>query len=137
MNASKKLKLAAAGVIAAVLVAGGAAATWARWYSPEARAMAIARAGLLDPDSAKFDRVHYNAATGATCGLVNAKNRMGGYVGARLFIVSSSGSFDVEPDELEIGLSLDEKIAKATKRVAWLEKAVHECPPQQVQSAAK
>lgn len=36
---------------------------------------------LNDPDSAKFSNIQPGKATGDYCGFVNAKNRMGGYVG--------------------------------------------------------
>ena len=40
---------------------------------------------LVDPQSAQFSDV--NTSGGATCGLVNSKNRMGGYTGQKSFIV--------------------------------------------------
>ena len=40
---------------------------------------------LIDPSSAIFNSVYENKATGAVCGLVNSKNRMGGYAGATPF----------------------------------------------------
>ena len=43
------------------------------------------RKQLIDPDSAKFEGVHVIKSTGAVCGYVNAKNRMGGYVGQTPF----------------------------------------------------
>jgi len=44
--------------------------------------------GLTDPDSAKFRDVFISPRRGAVCGQINAKNRMGGYVGFRRFIVA-------------------------------------------------
>lgn len=41
---------------------------------------------LIDPDSAKFASVYKNPSSGSVCGLVNAKNRMGGYVGNTPFV---------------------------------------------------
>lgn len=47
--------------------------------------------GLLnDPDSAKFTEVKPGAGKGSYCGFVNAKNRMGGYVGATPFFYEKS-----------------------------------------------
>ena len=40
---------------------------------------------LVDPSSAEFSDVYTKA--GVTCGFVNAKNRMGGFTGAQVFIV--------------------------------------------------
>jgi hypothetical protein len=45
---------------------------------------------LNDPDSAKFTDVKAGADKGSYCGLVNAKNRMGGYVGATPFFYEKS-----------------------------------------------
>lgn len=44
------------------------------------------RLKLNDPSSAEFDSVEKKDQV--TCGFVNAKNRMGGYVGYRAFIVT-------------------------------------------------
>jgi hypothetical protein len=41
---------------------------------------------LIDPDSAKFSDVFEGSKKGSYCGLVNAKNRMGAYVGRSPFI---------------------------------------------------
>jgi hypothetical protein len=41
---------------------------------------------LNDPDSAKFESIHQGKEEKYFCGLVNAKNRMGGYVGLRPFV---------------------------------------------------
>ena len=45
------------------------------------------RMQLSDPGSAEFGSVETD--DGTTCGFVNAKNRLGGYVGFRAFIVKS------------------------------------------------
>jgi len=46
----------------------------------------IVRASLVDPGSAQFQDVKATAG-GTVCGMVNAKNRMGGYNGFKPFIV--------------------------------------------------
>jgi hypothetical protein len=43
---------------------------------------------LNDPESAQFTEMKSGKATGNVCGLVNAKNRMGGYVSASPFMYS-------------------------------------------------
>jgi hypothetical protein len=49
------------------------------------------RERLFDPESAQFSEVFTGTpGSGAICGLVNAKNRMGGYVGRRPFFYSKS-----------------------------------------------
>lgn len=53
------------------------------------------RLKLTDPGSAQFDAV--DKRNEITCGFVNAKNRMGGYVGYRAFIVTS-GIAEIETD---------------------------------------
>jgi len=40
---------------------------------------------LYNPDGAKFSDMHQGAAPGSVCGLVNAKNRLGAYVGKERF----------------------------------------------------
>ncbi|EIL86916.1 hypothetical protein UU5_20365 [Rhodanobacter sp. 115] len=44
------------------------------------------RKHLIDPSSGQFESVYENPKTGAVCGFVNAKNRMGAYVGASPFV---------------------------------------------------
>jgi hypothetical protein len=44
------------------------------------------RKSLIDPDSAKFESVHVNPNSGAVCGFVNGKNRMGAYAGSSPFV---------------------------------------------------
>ena len=48
---------------------------------------------LLDPESAQFsDGMAYRTAKSLTfCGRVNAKNRLGGYVGAQPYVVAADG----------------------------------------------
>lgn len=43
------------------------------------------KAALIDPESAQFDDVTAGKEAGIVCGLVNAKNRMGGYIGRMPF----------------------------------------------------
>lgn len=55
--------------------------------------MEMVRARLKDPGAAQFRNVYFNkwAKTGApfTCGEVNAKNAMGGYIGFKRFIAAN------------------------------------------------
>lgn len=60
----------------------------------------IVRARLVDPDSAKFKNVYYKEGVGI-CGQVNSKNRMGGYVGFKSFVVEASGLVLMEGPELQ------------------------------------
>lgn len=56
--------------------------------TPEYRARSALAEYLIDPGSAKIELL--SATPDAVCGTVNAKNRMGGYVGRQLFIVAES-----------------------------------------------
>ncbi|NRR28864.1 hypothetical protein HSX11_01575 [Oxalobacteraceae bacterium] len=47
---------------------------------------------LNDPESARFKSVAKSPSSGAICGLVNAKNPMGGYPGFQRFIVTSDSA---------------------------------------------
>ena len=63
----------------------GAAAFWYFTSSkPESDAIASVKERLSDPGSAQFRNVQ--AKNGAVCGEVNAKNKMGGYVGFTRFM---------------------------------------------------
>ncbi|MDC8756235.1 hypothetical protein [Janthinobacterium fluminis] len=44
---------------------------------------------LNDPESARFSGVAVSPSTGAVCGIVNAKNAMGGYGDPRRYIVTT------------------------------------------------
>lgn len=48
---------------------------------PHGEAKDAVKSMLNDPDSAKFSHLSNGVGKGDVCGLVNAKNRMGGYVG--------------------------------------------------------
>lgn len=52
----------------------------------EQKAKTAVKALLNDPDSAQFTEVQSGKNPGDVCGMVNAKNRMGGYVGATPFL---------------------------------------------------
>jgi hypothetical protein len=56
----------------------------------EARAKQAVRERLFDPESAQFSELFKSPSdNGAICGLVNAKNRMGGYAGRAPFYYST------------------------------------------------
>ena len=60
------------------------------------------RAVLLDPDSAKFSDIRKGHRDGVWCGLVNAKNKMGGYAGNKTFAYrpnSKAEKVDLAPEE--------------------------------------
>lgn len=89
-------KLLMGGVV--VLFAAAAAGWW--WHSSADRRLVESRvvAVLTDPDSAVFKGIYYNPKHDVGCGLVNAKNRMGGMVGMRGFLAFNTGEVRAEPD---------------------------------------
>ena len=70
---------------------------WNRQYAPEARIYTKVRMTLTDPESAQFRNFRTNASTGVSCGEVNAKNKLGGYVGFKKFLAAADGSVALEP----------------------------------------
>lgn len=60
-------------------------------------ALAAVRAAMVDPASAQFRGVWRNEVTGAVCGEVNGKNRMGGMNGFTSFYHVNGGTFMIEP----------------------------------------
>lgn len=59
------------------------------------------RAQLRDPESAQFSEVTSAGNGMLVCGMVNAKNGMGGYVGRRKFVVWGDSDVAVAQDEIE------------------------------------
>nr|WP_315467126.1 hypothetical protein [uncultured Undibacterium sp.] len=94
MNKSTKVFL---GVLATLAIATASGLH----YYPQFKAKNAVREILNDPESARFEGLFSNRKTGAVCGYVNAKNRMGGYVGRQLFIVSSNGVVDFDTSSTE------------------------------------
>lgn len=92
---------------------------WQINISPEAIAMREVRQHLFDPESARFENVQHNTATKATCGRVNAKNKMGGYVGFARFILKPDGRLDMQPPNYEDAADKD-KLDAAEKQLAFL-----------------
>ena len=66
---------------------------------------------FFDPASAQFKNVK-TFPTGAVCGSVNAKNRFGGYVGFRDFVLAESGALYFEPHIEQPGNSEEAELAK-------------------------
>ena len=85
----------------ALLGAGAAAASWYYVYSikPLQTIEAEVRARLIDPDSAKFEGVTFNRGKSVGCGFVNARNRMGGYIGRTHFVLFPDGDLRFGPNE--------------------------------------
>lgn len=59
----------------------------------------IIKETLIDGESAQFSDLKYYKSTNFGCGFVNAKNKMGGYVGKKKFIVSlEQNASEIDPD---------------------------------------
>lgn len=71
------------------------------------------RLKLADPNSAEFDAVAEK--DGVTCGLVNAKNRVGGYVGFRAFIVQA-GVAEIESNLGDFATRFPSSCATSTSK---------------------
>lgn len=65
---------------------------------PKPKPLTIARAKLVleermnDPESARYKSMYSVERTGAVCGRVNSKNRMGGYDGFKHVMVRANGN---------------------------------------------
>lgn len=119
----KEIIFAICGVSLAAAAAGG-------YYQFKVRPIEDAkdavRAQLKDPASAIFHEVKVNKENGAACGLVNAKNAMGGYVGKRGFLKTSGGDVELEPSGEAYG-STAAKIEALQAQIAFIEKVQKEC----------
>ena len=82
-------------VLAALGMAG--AYTWKTQFSHEAKIAKLVKAVLTDPESAQFKNISLNKESGVTCGEVNAKNKMGGYIGFTKFLSLPSGQVQLDP----------------------------------------
>lgn len=72
---------------------------------------------LIDPNSAEFSEVVVKG--NVTCGLVNSKNRMGGYTGSQLFLVRNGQVYfwreSPDVDQSMLSACSTEAIAVATQ----------------------
>ena len=81
----------------------------------------LARGHLKDPDSAKFTSSSYRSfgeKNGYVCGLVNAKNSYGGYVGNRNYYayITLDDSNQVSPDSYAVIVADDDEKANGNFR---------------------
>ncbi len=88
-----------AGGVVLVLVAGAIIAGWRLYLVNELKKPVLIQ--LSDPDSAQFQDLTYvgnwTVEGGSLCGRVNAKNKMGGYVGYQWFLGDAVGAL-IEDD---------------------------------------
>lgn len=111
------------------LLSGSMASGQEAWRVPlkiERQVMQAIKAQLKDPDSAKFrDLLSYAASdkTRHICGLVNAKNTYGGYVGATAFYVVYAGG-QVAYSKIDMGDELGSGRALKLCEPAQIEKYI-------------
>jgi len=99
-------------------IAAAALCALAACSSPvESAAKEAVKAQLVDPESARFRNVVTQAKTGAVCGEMNAKNRMGGYVGFTEFYVIDGKAH--LPEAPEILLDGSDELRAATAKVRF------------------
>lgn len=98
-----------------------ASALMAIIYYPYYKAKAAVRNNLIDPESAQFDGLFTNKKTGAVCGYVNAKNKMGGYTGKKIFIVYSGGTVDFDES------TIDEKLKRLDAKEKFTNPILAKC----------
>lgn len=83
---------------------------------------------LNDPDSAMFSNVVFHRNTGGACGVVNAKNRMGGYTGGTRFSIAKSGELRFDPNADMETESAAEKVKAIKEAIVYLTFALDNCP---------
>jgi hypothetical protein len=114
-------------VLALVGVVGGVS-----WWWLSARPISLIKqrvlSALVDPDSAKFGEIRYSPKTDGGCGSVNARNRMGGYMGFTEFVAMKSGEVTFAPAEASESASTTDKLEAVTKRIGFLRVAIAQCP---------
>lgn len=125
MNRKKIIAATIALAALAVIAWGG---WWGYWQYQKSTVKKHVLNALVDPDSAKFNDVNYFPKTGAGCGLVNAKNRMGGYRGFTEFVAEKSGNVTFAPSEASEDAPIAVRLDAATKQLAFLRFAAEQCP---------
>lgn len=135
----KRISWSVLGLLAATF---GIGAAWQLGWINVYLAQQQVQQALLDPDSARFSRVKYYRTTGATCGYVNSRNRMGGYAGSVKFMLSPGGIVTFgpsEPDAVNLKASLaeiDAALQQIEANIAFLKKAVVLCPDDATEQSA-
>lgn len=135
-----KLALAIMGIVGVALGVGGTLG-WQTWKADQVKASAQAleqrvRLHLADPESAKFRDLQVMPHSKAICGAVNAKNRMGGYVGFTDFVLLPDDKIHFHPGEPSKDLSTRTRIEGMEKLLAFMEIYERHCfAPEQAASS--
>lgn len=133
---NRKLMRAVIGVVVAASISGGGYFLWSKKFSGAARAEDVVRRTLVDPDSAKFEGTEFSSKTGGACGYVHSKNRMGGYVGLTMFVVTKDGDVSFEPNDNTDVEDAQERLKALEKKLAFLKKAQKHCNDSQESAAS-
>lgn len=113
-------------VAALALMIGISVASWFYW--PIYQAHAHVKQALNDPDSAQFFDVEFFRKTGGACGFVNAKNKMGGYVGKTEFSATQAGEVKFRPNANTETGTTQEQILALESLIAYATFAATNCP---------
>lgn len=118
--------------IAGVILGIGGTLGWQAWNAKRDRDSAEAlqqrvRAHLADPESARFQNLRFFSHSKAVCGQVNAKNRMGGYVGFTSFVLLPNETIHFRPEEPSSSLSTQAQIDGLQKMIAFNEMYERDC----------
>lgn len=119
---------AAFAIAIAALAAAAGGAYWFTKVKPVHDVEWAVRSMLKDPESAAFTLVKIYPETGAACGMVNAKNSLGGYVGARPFVFVPGKGVTLPPDEAGSSASTAEQIQAVTARIEFIQLIASKCP---------
>lgn len=99
---------------------------WYYWW-PIYQVEQRVKLALNDPESARFRSINFNRSNRTGCGVVNAKNKMGGYVGDTHFIATNDGEVMFQPsDEGQIG-SEEQKLKALELQVKYIEASKAMC----------
>lgn len=123
---SRPLLLAGAAVVAMLALAGALLLT--EWIAMRG-AESDVRSRLSDPESARFERMVRNTRTGTVCGFVNARNKLGGYVGPQAFVVDA-GVVHFDPGEASTTAPTTEQFERLKRRLEFVERDLAGCPPE-------
>lgn len=103
------------------------AAATAYWHYPIYRTQASVKRTLNASESAKFSHVYFKRDTGAGCGYVTVKNKMGHYVGETHFAVLPSGDVIFDPKQDTESPSQQVRINALKAKRAHIDLSLAEC----------
>jgi tetratricopeptide (TPR) repeat protein len=90
---------------------------------------------LIDPSSAQFEKPVVNKSARTVCGVVNAKNRLGGYTGKQLYVYTAGGGATVIKDDAMLKIYQDQ-ISRCGPKLATAMRGLETPPAQSASSGA-